>query len=187
MSERTESFALNAAGGEVPTRAGICLACQLAKMLERGVMTASADAGHSDCEGTRVTPCTCGCDFSLGVECKECLRKGTDLDDKGQCVDRRACSNEIFRLAAAQQAKRRDEVAKAPTRRPGGGGSGQKRPCTCGCGETTGGGLYRPGHDARHVSALAKAVKAGDKSADQALRDLEHSVKLQDKFRKATA
>lgn len=33
-------------------------------------------------------------------------------------------------------------------------------PCLCGCGETTKGGKYRPGHDARHHAALKKAGEA---------------------------
>lgn len=34
--------------------------------------------------------------------------------------------------------------------------------CHCGCGGTTGGGKYLPGHDARHKSALIKAVLASE-------------------------
>lgn len=33
------------------------------------------------------------------------------------------------------------------------------RECACGCGEMTKGGVYRPGHDARHHAALKAAGK----------------------------
>lgn len=42
------------------------------------------------------------------------------------------------------------------------------QPCGCGCGGTTGGGRYLPGHDAKHKSALIKAALAGENSGDQA-------------------
>ena len=32
--------------------------------------------------------------------------------------------------------------------------------CRCGCGEMTGGGNYRPGHDARHVGEVARLIVA---------------------------
>lgn len=33
------------------------------------------------------------------------------------------------------------------------------RECRCGCGGTTKGGIYRPGHDAKHLSATLKAMR----------------------------
>ncbi len=43
--------------------------------------------------------------------------------------------------------------------------------CDCGCKEMTLGGNYRPGHDARHKSALVKAAIGGDESALRVLGD----------------
>lgn len=63
--------------------------------------------------------------------------------------------------------------------------------CRCGCGERTGGGSYRPGHDARHVSQLKQAVVDKTMTRAQALAaarkaefsplllgKLEHSIDL---------
>lgn len=41
---------------------------------------------------------------------------------------------------------------------------------------------YAPGHDARHVSLLAKEVKAGIRSREDALRELGHSAALREKL-----
>lgn len=38
----------------------------------------------------------------------------------------------------------------------------QPRQCTCGCGGTTKGGIFLPGHDARFVGLVARAVVAGE-------------------------
>lgn len=176
---------INVAGTPVVTDADVCTACKLARMLETGVLSGAVDAGHSSCEGEDARPCHCGCDYSRGAACKECQRKGMDLDDHGQCRDRRDCSNAILAAFAAKRAERAQRVAAEPERRRSGGSTGQKRPCTCGCGETTGGGLYRPGHDARHVSALTKRVKANELTLDQARSEVAHSDKLVAKLEKA--
>lgn len=175
----------NVMGAPVPSDPEICTACKLARMLETGVLSASIDSGHASCEGEDARPCSCGCDYSRGAACKECRRKGMDLDDHGQCRDRRDCSNAILADFAASRAERARRAAAAPEKRRGGGSSGQKRPCTCGCGETTGGGLYRPGHDARHVSALTKQVRAGELTLDKARAEVAHSDKLVAKLEKA--
>jgi hypothetical protein len=47
------------------------------------------------------------------------------------------------------------------------------RPCACGCQQITGGGLWMPGHDAKHKSALYDAIRKGndpDASAKQKQR-----------------
>jgi len=41
----------------------------------------------------------------------------------------------------------------------------QGRPCQCGCALITGGGLFRPGHDAKLKGVLKKAAAAGDVEA----------------------
>ena len=78
----------NLYGTPVSTDPGTCSACKLARMLETGtVVTTSADAGHSQCEGDHKQPCKCGCEYARGARCKECGRRGTELDDHGQCDD----------------------------------------------------------------------------------------------------
>lgn len=47
-----------------------------------------------------------------------------------------------------------------------------KNLCHCGCGESTKGGRYRPGHDAKHKSALKAASRSGDQKARDLLQDL---------------
>jgi len=42
-----------------------------------------------------------------------------------------------------------------------GGGKSVPKECKCGCGEMTKGGTYRPGHDAKHMSAVLKAARVG--------------------------
>lgn len=46
-------------------------------------------------------------------------------------------------------------------------------PCTCGCGGTTKGGRFLPGHDARYHSALAKAEAAKAAEAEKATGEAE--------------
>lgn len=175
----------NVMGAVVVNDANICTACQLARMLERGVLSPAVEAGHSSCEGNEQMPCACGCDYSRGHACKECLRKGMDLDEGGQCRDRRDCANAILMAAAARKADRVQKAAEAPPKRSGGRASGAPRDCHCGCGEQTGGGMYRPGHDARHVSQLTARVKAGELTVEAAEREVAHSDKLIAKLHKA--
>ena len=54
--------------------------------------------------------------------------------------------------------------------------------CHDGCGGHTKGGKYLPGHDAKHVSHLAAAVKNGEITHAEAHESLSHSPKLQDKL-----
>jgi hypothetical protein len=44
--------------------------------------------------------------------------------------------------------------------------------CDCGCGETTKGGRYLAGHDAKHKSALVQAALGGSKRAETKLEQL---------------
>ena len=56
--------------------------------------------------------------------------------------------------------------------------------CRCGCGEMTGGGNYRPGHDARHAGQIVKRVLGGgdlEALIDQHFFD---TPKLESKVRK---
>ena len=174
----------NIQGTPVVTSPEVCTACVLAKMLETGVMSGAVDAGHSQCEGTRQEPCRCGCEYSLQHQCKECGRKGTNLDDGGQCVDRRDCANVILAAAAAKRAADHQRKLEAPPKRTGGRVSGTPRDCMCGCGEKTGGGNYRPGHDARHVSQLVASIKAGSEKLEDVIDELP-SQALRDKLTKA--
>ena len=166
----------------------ICTSCQLGIMLQSGAIVGTYDAGHSQCEGTRADPCGCSCEFAKRHQCKECSRKTDKLDDKGQCVDRRDCANAILAAHAAARADRAKRASAEPPKRTNvrSGVGGPAPAGKCECGETTGGGNYRPGHDARHVSKLTAAVKSGELTLDAALSRLP-SDKLRDKLTKAIA
>lgn len=55
--------------------------------------------------------------------------------------------------------------------------------CLCGCGERAGRN-YRPGHDARHVSTLVRAVAEGTTDKRAALKALPTDA-LREKFARA--
>ena len=55
--------------------------------------------------------------------------------------------------------------------------------CLCGCGDTTR-GSYRPGHDARHASAVARAIAENPRRAKSLLAALP-SAALQAKASRA--
>lgn len=74
-------------------------------------------------------------------------------------------------------------AAKAPKATPAPAAAAKPasaQPCRCGCGEQTirPEALYRPGHDARHAGAIAKAILAGADAAE-ALKPL--TPRLQEK------
>lgn len=80
-------------------------------------------------------------------------------------------------------AKIENDKAKAETK------AKTKEPtfCLC-CGEATKGGLFLPGHDARHVSTLVEAVMSKNSTEAQArksLKDDKVSEKLVAKFDKS--
>ena len=57
--------------------------------------------------------------------------------------------------------------------------------CHCGCGGTTKGGRYLPGHDAKHKKALVEAALGGGKRAANKLEKLGWSKFLEAKLAKA--
>lgn len=58
------------------------------------------------------------------------------------------------------------------------------RACTCGCGGTTGGGFFLPGHDARMVSQLFAQIKEKSLSVPDAFAKLREFPKLHAKLAK---
>jgi len=159
---------------------GVCLACQLARMQETGaVATIAIESGHASCEAEEPGQCKCGCPFSRYQACRECRRKGEPLDSHGQCIDRKACARTILDTFAAARQARQERAASAPVKSAPAG----KRACACGCGETTGGGLFRPGHDARHVSNLVAETVAGRLTVADGVNRLKFSDKLVAKYK----
>lgn len=54
--------------------------------------------------------------------------------------------------------------------------------CAHGCGETTKGGRYRPGHDAKHVANLWADIQAKLKTPAEALAELDGQPNLHNKL-----
>jgi len=120
------------------------------------------------------------------VKCTECYN--TDIDELDEklwlCIDRTDCESRIRErlgkdpsyalihqayanasVRLEREAKERPARSKSPSRPSSG-------KCAC-CGETTGGGLFRPGHDARLVSQTAADVAAGKLSPVDAVAKFE--------------
>lgn len=57
---------------------------------------------------------------------------------------------------------------------------GTPRECGCGCGEMTGGGIFRPGHDARHKGNLLRRIDEGGADGEAALEELAKHPNLYD-------
>ncbi|MEU8269115.1 hypothetical protein AB0B89_18340 [Sphaerisporangium sp. NPDC049002] len=80
-------------------------------------------------------------------------------------------------------AEKAAQEAQATTPQPGAKkvpATVEPRPCLCGCGEqiTSKKGLFRPGHDARMVGQLTRAVVAGEMTEAQALERLVPASEL---------
>ncbi|QOC55747.1 hypothetical protein SEA_ARCHIMEDES_47 [Gordonia phage Archimedes] len=75
-----------------------------------------------------------------------------------------------------KETKPKTERKAAPRKQP--------QECRCGCGEMTGGGNYRPGHDARHAGQVVLSAMEGNDL--EALIDLHFfdTPRLEEKVRK---
>ncbi|QGH80693.1 hypothetical protein SEA_ZANELLA_35 [Microbacterium phage Zanella] len=119
--------------------------------------------------GDRATVVLCGCtEHELVYRCLDCgLRSNEEVgDDTWQCLDQEAC--------AARRAKSREKSLVAlygssdtenPLRAVPRAEKPEKAPsrpkvgkCLC-CGETTGGGRFRPGHDSKYLTMVIGAVR----------------------------
>jgi len=108
------------------------------------------------------------------VRCTECYNTNEgEVDTKvWLCNDVEACGERIMRrvektevyqqITQAQDSAREKQIAEGKRKpaRPRGEGRPKTGQCLC-CGETTGGGKFKPGHDARMVSQLATKVQEG--------------------------
>jgi hypothetical protein len=57
---------------------------------------------------------------------------------------------------------------------------GTPRECACGCGELTGGGTFRPGHDARFKGNMLRLIREGGEAGEEALDRLRAFPNLYD-------
>lgn len=119
-------------------------------------------------------PCNDAAHPERKVFCTECYNDNEgEVDAKVYlCDDVEACGNRIMSRveklpmyqdieAAREKAVQvQIEQGKRKPPRPRGEGRPKTGQCLC-CGETTGGGKFKPGHDARMVSQLATRVQEG--------------------------
>lgn len=145
---------------------------------------------HHSCPGGvrngngSIVQCTCRETGRCGqLRCTDCNnREEGTVGSDWRCLDKEDCraaqertaqTNPVVQRVRAIQA----EYRKAPLRHsatldgaegPGSAPRSRKtpsqpgKPCLCECGETTGGGRFRPGHDSKYLNRL---VEAGDQTA----------------------
>lgn len=168
----------------------VCDVCTAAKLAESGVMPSRVDSAELHARCKQPGSCTCGCAYSTGARCANCGRTlPIDLLAEGaggaECIDRADCAKAMLDRAPAaptrSSSKRATSTAPHPSRATS--APKQGRPCADGCGETTAGGMYRPGHDSKHVKTLAAAVRAKGITLEAAVGQLP-SEALQAKLRK---
>jgi hypothetical protein len=143
--------------------------CTMASLVEQGILRSGANAEilHAKCEGHG---CGCGCESSSLPRCSECDRARTlgELTEAGECADVTDCGRAILERGARPAVVvpvRPPKASPAPQKEPVGPKGGR---CHC-CGETTRGGRFLPGHDAKLKTALTAGAVAGDAAATREL------------------
>ncbi|XAO35642.1 hypothetical protein SEA_FIRECASTLE_35 [Microbacterium phage FireCastle] len=154
--------------------------------------------------GDGVTVVTCGCtEHLIEYRCLACNeRDANQIDpDLWACIDQDACQ---ARRAKAREKSLLDLYGTTDTENPLRAVPKSERPekapskpktgtCLC-CGETTGGGLFRPGHDSRYLSAAVHSIRNPEESKGLTLEEtlIKWSLQgiseaLQNKLRKRVA
>lgn len=161
------------------------------------------DNHHQSCPGGvrngngSIVQCSCRKIERCGsIRCTDCNNRdagtiGTDW----KCIDRNDCQAEQERSAlrnptyqrvlAVREAHGKPSATQDPTDIPASAPRPRKapslagKPCTCGCGETTGGGRFKPGHDSKYLNQLTAAP--GDHSRGHAYEISEAFGKKYDK------
>lgn len=123
--------------------------------------------------GNRTEVYLCGCtEHDLVVRCLECNNRtpGAVSRETWTCTDAEACHQVRDRhrreiderlfggRTPAKLSEAREQAPKAPAKP-------KTNKCLC-CGETTGGGLFRPGHDSKYLTRAVQAVKGGESLDD---------------------
>lgn len=148
---------------------------------------------HQSCPGGvrngdgSIVPCRCtvpGCRAGQ-PRCTDCNnREAGTIGEDWRCINKDDCQATqeimarrnpvVMRVRAIREAHGKSpEVADGPEAREGAPRSsrGQRepgKPCTCGCGQTTGGGRFRPGHDSTYMNKLLEQAKASGAAAAEA-------------------
>lgn len=120
-------------------------------------------------DGVTLVKCPCGCDQSQQLRCVVCEnRQQEEIDpERYACIDATACVNEYNRRRATAESLLFPNGIEIKEKPKGNG-------CNCNCGESTGGGLFKPGHADKLVASVAKEVKAGGMTEDDAREMLLH-------------
>jgi hypothetical protein len=108
---------------------------------------------------------------------KECMGCRADRAERHNERRRAERGEATTRVPVRPGAKPRKRAPRGPKWTPG------ARACTCGCGGTTRGGRYLPGHDSRHLAALRTDVRSRALTVEGALAEVAHSERLQAKLR----
>lgn len=127
--------------------------------------------------GDQVTIITCTCkEHSILLRCVMCGARGEAVNgETWTCMDPEACADRTAKSHAETvrslygdledpESPRTTPKSLRPPREPAKPKTGK---CLC-CGETTGGGNYRPGHDSKHLTMLATGVKEGLRTLEDA-------------------
>lgn len=122
----------------------------------------------------------CGCkEHPIEYRCLNCNERDAELinPDTWSCIDVDACEATVAKRRetvlrdlygdrvddpTAPNTPKAIRVAKTPAKPKTG-------TCIC-CGEATKGGLFLPGHDARHIGRVAETIKGGKYTLDEALQ-----------------
>jgi hypothetical protein len=120
-------------------------------------------------DGVTLVKCPCGCDQSQQLRCVLCENKHQDGIDPElyTCIDTLACVSEFNRQKAEALGALFPNGIETKEKPKG-------SECNCGCGNFTSGGLFKPGHADKLVAGLARDVKAGAMSEDDAREMLLH-------------
>lgn len=114
-------------------------------------------------DGVTLVKCPCECEQSQSLRCTLCEnRTQTDIDPETYtCLDVNACVREYNhkRSILHETLYPKGTAVKA---KPKGA------ECNCKCGDSTSGGLFKPGHADKLVASVAKEVKTGAMSEDDA-------------------
>lgn len=123
------------------------------------------------CGSTRCTDCNNREAGTIGSDWR-CL----DKNDCDAAQERSALANPTYqRVLAVREAHGKPSLGSTPTDTPAAAPRSRKapgqagKPCRCECGETTGGGTFRPGHDSKYLNRLVA-------QADDEARGLAYAV-----------
>lgn len=118
-------------------------------------------------KGKEDTLVACPCECEKTLRCKVCGNEQADeVDpDRWVCTDFNACMHELdIKRQRAKEMLYPKGFERTPRK--------EGKNCNCGCGESTSGGMFKPGHADKLVAMLAKEIKAGNKELEEVINFL---------------